>query len=1212
MLITEMTGAGFNMKDQKMQEQFFRQQEEQILEEIPCGVCCIGYEEPEDMENDEFYLLYSNEEFFRCIGYTRAEFAVAGNDMRAVVTVKQREELRRQLREAMGGIGQDNFRNYRVCNPRGNEFHVLLSMKMVEIQPDLHVLLTACMRQDILLEEKIQQDRRWDRIQESIERLRRTILKLPTGCAVLQGTGPWELIKGNEEFFRTIGYSAEEIQVLPNDFSDAVYREDHRQLKKIMEELLHTEKVGQCDIRICGKNGEIRWLALNIRLFYYQERTPYFLVSSWDIHRRKHMEEELYLQTERYKLVEDINQEFPFEYDVASKAIFIAPQSNIMLADRSGEGFFVPADALEQLLYREDYEDFFGMLERASAAEEKGMLEYRINIADAGEAPVYAWHRTIYKSVPGEEGKILRILGRTEDITREKHVQSEMEQRLKQDDLTGLLNKSTTKSEIETFLKENVRGSHALFLIDVDNFKTINDSLGHLFGDSVLISVAKKIQELFRGTDVVGRIGGDEFMVFMKYTDFYQAKQKAEKICRTTKQVYHGRNGEKIQVSCSVGVSVYGAVKESYSSLFSKADMAMYQAKEAGKNQFRVAEGADPLWKIRKASRIEVRSSQYKAGKIQDMDFLSEAFSLLSHARDLNDSLNILMERIGRQYDLGRVAVVECDKQRKELIQTNCWTRENGIVNGPEYVDKYKNWDIVLSNFDESGLACIDDCRSDKQITETYREAFQDYKVRALVYCRFSYSEMGEGFITFCDTEKPRNWTNFEKETFLELSKMLSVFVALRIQREADKKAICYLKHRDMLTGLYIEEVFKDRVEKELRNWNQELQYAIVYTDINDFSYINENFGHEAGNEILKKFALRIRSGNNKISCRLYSDLFVTLIWGEDKDTIIRIITGANTEFSKQQREIYTTCNIRLSTGIYFVDQRDENLDVAIENANIARKSIKGGNLFCRVYEPRMRRQREVEKQVLAEFQNNLAEGNFQVYVQPKFLLSKLELFGGEALVRLKKESGGLEAPAMFIPILEKSGYIVELDFYMYEQVLIYMKRWQNEGKQLPVISVNFSRSHFEKDGIYSRIIELTEKYQVNPQYIEIEITESLFVTGYELVKSEVQLLRAAGFRVAIDDFGTGYSSLGMLLDIPADIVKIDRSFLNRENRRNEEDFIRSMGSLIRSVKEEVIFEGIETEEQREFLVNCGFQYGQGFLFDQPLPIEVFQEKYMK
>lgn len=1195
-----------------MREAFFQQEQEQIFAEIPCGICCIGYEEPEDMDNDNFSLLYGSEGFFQCIGYTREEFAVAGNDIRSVVTVKQRQEVRRQLNEAMNEIGQNMFQNYRICNPRGNEFHVLFSMKMVKMQPEFHVLLLACMRQDPVLEERIQHDRQWAQMEQSMERFKRMILKLPAGCAVLQGTERWELVSGNEEFFHIIGYSLEEIQVLPNDFLDAVYREDRKNLKKLMQELIYTDKVGQCELRICGKNGELRWIALNVRLFYYQERTPYFLISSWDIHRRKRVEEELYLQTERYKMVEEINQEFPFEYDVNSKTIFIAPQSNVMLADRNGNGFFVPAEALEKILFREDCEEFFEMLAHASTAEEKGMLEYRVNIADFGEKPVYAWHRTIYKSVPGENGKILRILGRTEDITREKHLQDEIEQRLKQDDLTGLLNKSTTKSEIEGFLKDNIRGSHALFLIDVDNFKTINDTLGHMFGDSVLINVAKKIQEQFRATDVVGRIGGDEFMVFMKYTDFYQAKQKAERICNSTKQIYHGRDGEEVQVSCSVGVALYGAIKESYSSLFSKADMAMYQAKEAGKNQYRVAEGIDPMWKIRKASRIEGRSSQYKAGKMQDMDFLSEAFSLLSHAKDLNDSLNILMERIGRQYDLGRVAVLECDRDRKELIQTNCWTRENGILDKPEFVDKYENWDGFKSGFDEWGLSYIDDCLGDERVSEADREVFQERRMRAIVNCSFSYSELGEGFISFCDLERPRNWTNFEKETFLELSKMLSVFVALRVQREADQKAIRRLKHRDMLTGLYIEEVFKKRVKKELRNWNSELQYAIVYTDVNDFSYINENFGHEAGNEILKKFAARIRSGTNKISCRLYSDLFVTLIWGEDKETILKIVSGANAEFSKQQREIYTACNLRLSTGIYFIEERDESLDIAIENANIARKSIKGSNLFCRVYEPRMRRQREIEKQVLAEFQNNLAEGRFQVYIQPKFLLSQFELFGGEALVRLKKKNGSLEAPGMFIPILEKSGYIVDLDFYMYEQVLIYMKRWGNEGKQLPVISVNFSRSHFEKDGIYSRIVELTEKYQVDPTYIEIEITESLFVLGYELVKTEVQLLRAAGFRVAIDDFGTGYSSLGMLLDIPADIVKIDRSFLNRENRRNEEEFIRNMGSLIRSVKEEVIFEGIETEEQREFLVNCGFQYGQGFLFDRPLPIEVFQEKYMK
>ncbi len=441
---------------------------------------------------------------------------------------------------------------------------------------------------------------------------------------------------------------------------------------------------------------------------------------------------------------------------------------------------------------------------------------------------------------------------------------------------------------------------------------------------------------------------------------------------------------------------------------------------------------------------------------------------------------------------------------------------------------------------------------------------------------------------------------------------MLSVFVALRVQREEDQRKIRHLKRRDMLTGLYIEEAFKSSVKEKLASGETGLQYAIVYTDINDFSYINENFGHEAGNEILRKFAKRIRSGNNKISCRLYSDLFVTLIWGAGKEEIIEIVTRANIEFSNQQREVYTACNLRLSTGLYFMDDVEESLDMAIENANIARKSIKGSTEYCKVYESRMRRQRELEKQILAEFQSDLAESRFQVYIQPKFLLDQMEISGGEALVRLKKRDGKLEAPGVFIPILEKSGYIVELDFYMYEQVLICMSRWKAEGLKLPIISVNFSRCHFEKNGIFKRIMELTDKYGVEHQFIEIEITESLFVLGYDLVKTEVQQLRAAGFRVAIDDFGTGYSSLGMLLDIPADIVKIDRSFLNRENRQNEEAFLRNMGCLIRSVKEEVIFEGIETEEQREFLVKCGFRYGQGFLFDRPLPVEVFQEKYMK
>lgn len=1055
--------------------------------------------------------------------------------------------------------------------------------------------------------------------EETTYRLDRMIQKLPIGCAVIQGIGHWRLVGGNEEFFHAIGYTIREMQGMSSDVRDTLYRhilykEDLDKLKEEMKNALDSgDGTGQCEVRIRTKPGEVRWVELRIRFFYFEGEVPYFVISSWDIHDRKCMEEELYLQTERYKLMEEINNEFPFEYDVKEKMLFVSARSNILMGKKKEEDHYVPLEVVKRVLHREDCEKFLHMIATASKEDTDGTLEYRVNIAGDDEKSEYAWHKTSYKSIRGVDGRIVRILGRTKDVTSDRMIQDKMTQRLTQDDLTGLLNRAAVKAEVEGFLMSNPVGRHALFIIDIDNFKSINDTMGHLFGDNVLVNIAKKIRSLFRGSDVIGRIGVDEFMILMKYTDFFQAKTKAQSICEAVRQKYHDRDGEELLISCSVGIAMYGLERESYTTLFSKADKAMYKAKEAGKNQYWAAETADPVWQTKEDTGNKAHDSRKDVESLQDMDFISEAFVLLSNGDDVDDSLNLLMERIGKQYDLGIVSILECDKVKRELVQTNCWMKGCGIVTKPQFVDKYDDWEGFKSGFDERGLAYINDCYEGENVTESDRKVFRMRNMHAIVNCSFSYCELGEGYVSFCDTEKPRIWTDYEKETFLELTRMLSVFVALRVQREEDRRAIRRLKKCDMLTGLYIEDAFKTMVNEKLMNWQKGEKYAIIYVDINDFSYINDNFGHAAGNDLLKSLAELFQNNKNMISCRLYSDLFVSLIWGSDKDSILKSIVDDSVDFSRKQKEIYVSCNIGLTIGIYFLKHRRENLENAIENANLARKSIKGSSgMFCKVYEDRMRQEREAEKRILAEFQDNLKTGMFQVYIQPKFLLSQFEFSGGEALVRLQTKTGEIISPMSFIPVLEKSGYIVELDFYMFEQVLIYMKNWKDSGKRLPVISVNFSRSHFEQDGIYDRIVELVDKYQIEPKYIEIEITESLFVMGYDLVRTEVHQLREDGFRVAIDDFGTGYSSLGMLLDIPADIVKIDKSFLDRENRKNEQEFIRNMGQLIRSVKEEAIFEGIETEEQRAFLMECGFNYGQGFLFDRPLPIDVFQEKYMK
>lgn len=1035
--------------------------------------------------------------------------------------------------------------------------------------------------------------------------------ELPGGCAVIRGGEVWEVICANDEFFVPSGYTENEVKDMPNDVYDIVHKGDVGSLRQVAEEALHSGEMRECQFRVYDKQGKIHWLATKMKFYCYKDRFPCYFVCIWDIHKRKQMEEELFLQTERYKLLEEINQGVPFEYDIKNQTFLLPKNQNISIKTGNSEKNILQLEELKKWIYPQDMGKVEAAIQEAALQPVESCLEYRMNPSGEEGEECFEWYRTNYKSLMGVNGMVVRVLGRTENITAQKSRQDEMVRQLKKDSMTGLLNKGAVRAAVEEFLKLEPDGEHAFFLIDVDNFKVINDTFGHLFGDSVLVNVAEKIAGLFRGSDIVGRIGGDEFVAFMKHATKIQARAKAQSICDAVNQEYNGME-EQVEISCSVGVAFCQAGEGDYNRLFSQADMAMYQAKKEGKNRYRVAELPDPKWQVQREKKSESRHSQYMAAKKQDRDFLTQAFLLLSHAKDVNNSLNLLTERIARQYDLGVVAVLECDFEKKEVCRLNSWSRAEGILPKQKFSEERPKWKLIQNMMEKQEMVCINDCQNENELEPEEQEIFQENGIHAMITGSFSFFERGRGYVMFCDMEKKREWQEEERDIFQEMVKLLSVFVAVRHQQEDEQHTIRKLKKRDALTGLYNEEAFKTEVRKAVKDWDEQQQYAIIYTDINDFSYVNDNYGQEAGNHVLKSLASRLASNPNAISCRLYSDLFICFVWDRDKESILQQVLKDNMEFNSRQRRKYQE-NIKLSTGIYFMESPFEELDIAIENANLARKSVKGNSgIFCRVYEKKLRQQRDKEKRIIEEFQKNLEEERFQVYIQPQFQLKQRTCIGGEALVRWKTKKGKMIYPDEFIPALEKSGDIIELDFFVYEQVLKALKKWQDQGKILPVISVNFSRKHFESGGIYFKILEGAELYDIPPSCIEIEITESLFTTGYDMVKTELRKLQVAGFKVAIDDFGTGYSSLSMLMDIPADVVKIDKSFLSMGNNKRGWQFIENMGQLIHSTKEKVIVEGIEKEEQFEFLKNSGFEYGQGYLFERPIPLPVFEEKYIK
>jgi diguanylate cyclase (GGDEF)-like protein/PAS domain S-box-containing protein len=430
-----------------------------------------------------------------------------------------------------------------------------------------------------------------------------------------------------------------------------------------------------------------------------------------------------------------------------------------------------------------------------------------------------------------------------------------------------------------------------------------------------------------------------------------------------------------------------------------------------------------------------------------------------------------------------------------------------------------------------------------------------------------------------------------------------------------DRKEIERLSSTDPVTELYNRSAFTKFAEKYLEdNYNDDECFAIVYSDINDFSYVNENFGYEAGNRMLYDFADILRGvGISVNGSRIYSDYFVSLNRASDRETLIKEVGTRNSAFTSMQKNKYPMSDIQVSSGVYFLHSDYEDINIAIDNANLARRSIKGSQeIPCGVYSERMRQKRRREQSIASEIWNAIKSGKIELFLQPKFDLVTRDIIGAEALTRWRNNDGTYKMPYEFIDVLENVGSIIQLDIYIYEQVLKCLSKWKKENRKLIPISINFSRKHNNYPDFVERVNGLANFYDVDKSLIEIEITESCFTQDVKNLFSNMRRLRDQGFKVDIDDFGMGYSSLSVLMDAPVDIVKVDKVFIDNIGfDEKSRDYINKMCSLIQTTDKEIIFEGVETEDQAKILSESGHRMAQGWLFDKAIPVEEFERKYL-
>lgn len=433
---------------------------------------------------------------------------------------------------------------------------------------------------------------------------------------------------------------------------------------------------------------------------------------------------------------------------------------------------------------------------------------------------------------------------------------------------------------------------------------------------------------------------------------------------------------------------------------------------------------------------------------------------------------------------------------------------------------------------------------------------------------------------------------------------------------DSDRAEIERLTTTDSVTGLLNRKAFKERVSSYLKSsYDKSFCYGIVYSDINDFSYVNDNFGSEAGNQMLFDFADIIRNTETNIyGCRIHSDYYVGLYKSESRDSLIESIKLRNARFTEFHKKKYPASDIHISSGLYFIDSSDIDVTIAMDNANLACRSVKGiKDIPCGIYTERMRKQRSYEQAIASELLPSIKNGYIELFLQPKFSLDTREIIGAEALSRWRNPDGTYKLPFEFITILENVGYITELDFFIYEQVLITLARWKKEGIRMLPISVNFSRQHNNYSSFVKKITDMADSYGIDRGLLEIEITESSLSKDINIMFSNMRKLRKNGFKIDIDDFGMGYSSLSVLLDAPVDIVKLDKVFIDKIATSSQaREYVNRICSLINSTNKDIVFEGVETELQADILCRCGHKMAQGWLFDKALSVSDFENKYMK
>lgn len=865
----------------------------------------------------------------------------------------------------------------------------------------------------------------------------------------------------------------------------------------------------------------------------------------------------------------------------------------------------------DNIVFPQDFPALTRIMDEIIAGEMHFIGQYR-RLTPSGE---YQWTELKGTTILDNNGAPIKAFFRTTNIHQHRLEMDKLKTTAEHDALTGLLKQNIAKDRISQILEDmETSYMHGLLILDIDNFSKLHSEFGHTFADALLLDISSRLAKKFSEDDVLARIGQERFLIFLHNVSAYsEVENVASELCAMFSEMHLGADID-LKITASIGISLFPNNGNTFEELLNAADMALYVSKKSGKDTFTLYDSeliTPALLKEYRAAGKQSKNiiTETSSDSIIDSDIIYKVVDILFTAKDLDLSFNLAFSLIANYYGINQIGIAEYHPNEQIITTPYCWSDEsfqrfsNNMTAFP-----YKEGDQFAFFKNQQGDVFY---TNNLQGMDLQKSSFTDMvicaDINSIFQCGIRDNNELKAYL-FAYMTSTEEWRNNEVSSLILLTKIIGGYLLKLRSQEGINKLI----HTDALTGSYNIAYFNTMAAKILLNHPNQ-KYAVIYMDIDKFKLINDKYGYSVGDYILIEFAKVLLNyiEEDELYGRGEADKFIVLLKIKDEEDLSRRIHELFDRLAQIKKTELDNFRMSIIAGAYIIDDL-ENMSVIVDRANIARKNItERHHSNYQLFDESMKSSLVMQKELESVMEDALRNDEFLVYYQPKFNLYSNKVCGSEALVRWMHD-GSLISPGNFIPVFEDNGFIVEVDFYVFAQVCKSLRELIDSGHKVYPVSVNFSRTHLKNNSIINRLEETIQKYDIDPKLIHIEITESAVAIGDSFAPTLLNEIHNLGFKLSMDDFGSGLSSLNSLRRLPFDILKLDKDFFQYDViTQRERVVISNIINLAKELDMEIVAEGIETEEQAQFLRNIDCPVVQGFLFSRPIPYEEFVEKYI-